>query len=405
MYPTRWRRLPPPPPSQAQRSQHTWTHILSPLTIWICGILRYGYYGDSRILLGPASSRLLKANSVFVKRIHVSNEDSNNQVILHAFKKKPQLSSETNWTTLNFFNIAAYRKKGISLWLNKGSTIHIRWESQTNSSLNQLHGMVIQGENKFERLQPKPTSFPNETNGKEAEYIVEEDDRYHIGVLNLNARNIILTMNVNVSAKVYDTTTAEKMCSSENGSCSLSFPFPNTQYVTLTATNNGPYAEIFFVVRVLAYILLLGFIMIVVYLIMKFLGVYDGSDQNNYVIVDTNRTSNLVATQTETEPLMRVESTRLTYGTNAEDDEDSGASSSSSEELYDEKLCVICYDEQRNSFFVPCGHCATCYDCAQRYTCPRFSYALPTCMIVNEENKLCPICRKLIHKVRRLFHN
>lgn len=110
--------------------------------------------------------------------------------------------------------------------------------------------------------------------------------------------------------------------------------------------------------------------MIVVYLILKFLGVYDGGDRNSRVTVDaTYRTSDVVARQTETEPLMQVETNRWTYGTNAKDDEeeDSGASSSSSKELYDEKLCCICYDEQRSSFFVPCGHCATCYDCAQRY--------------------------------------
>lgn len=119
-----------------------------------------------------------------------------------------------------------------------------------------------------------------------------------------------------------------------------------------------------------------GFLMIVTYLILKFLGVYDGSDHNNHVTVDvTYRTSNVVATQTETEPLIRVETNQVSYGTNAEDDEDdSGASSSCSEELYDEKLCAICYDEQRNSFFVPCGHCATCYDCAQRYLTAECTY-------------------------------
>lgn len=74
--------------------------------------------------------------------------------------------------------------------------------------------------------------------GKEAEYIVEEDDGYHIGVLNMNARNIMLTMNVNVSAKVYDTTKAKKMCSAANGSCRLTFLFPNTYYIILTAPNN-----------------------------------------------------------------------------------------------------------------------------------------------------------------------
>lgn len=83
--------------------------------------------------------------------------------------------------------------------------------------------------------------------------------------------------------------------------------------------------------------------------------------ENNYD--QTNITTREV---TETDPVIPEKSVRFTYGTNNKED-DAVSSSSSSEDLYDAKLCVICYDEQRNCFFVPCGHCATCYDCAQRY--------------------------------------
>lgn len=77
--------------------------------------------------------------------------------------------------------------------------------------------------------------------GKEAKYIVEEDDRYDIGILNMNARNIILTMNVNVSAKVYDTTKAKKMCSiGKNGSCKLGLLFPITYVILTTPKNVSP---------------------------------------------------------------------------------------------------------------------------------------------------------------------
>lgn len=94
-------------------------------------------------------------------------------------------------------------------------------------------------------------------------------------------------------------------------------------------------------------------------MIVKCLGAYDGENQNTDVIGATQEL-------TETEPLTRRQSNPITYGTINFHKEESDASSCSSEELYDEKLCIICYDEQRNCFFVPCGHCATCYDCAQR---------------------------------------
>ncbi|XP_061343285.1 E3 ubiquitin-protein ligase APD2-like isoform X1 [Gastrolobium bilobum] len=399
--PTPYQPLMHPTHSRSQRLQDTLACILAPMTLYICvsASLLYGFYGDTRLVLGPSSSRLMKASSVFVEQVEVTNE-YNNGVLLYAFNKKPELSSQTNWSASKFLVVGAYSRKGISLWLNKGSTIRMRWEAPA-SSINQLEGIVIKGERKFEKLKPKETFFLDavagreSVDGKEAEYIVEEDDGYHIGVLNMNARSIILTMNVNVSAKVYDTTKAKKMCSAANGSCRLSLLFPNTYYVILTAPKIGDddewYVEVSFIARVIAYVAVLGLFMIVIFLILRCLGVRDVDDHNTNV--ETYETSNVVAAQeiTENEAMTHLKPNPMTYGTNENRDEESDVSSSSSDELYDEKLCIICYDEQRNCFFVPCGHCATCYDCAQR--------------IVDGESKVCPVCRRLIHKVRRLFHS
>lgn len=98
--------------------------------------------------------------------------------------------------------------------------------------------------------------------------------------------------------------------------------------------------------------------------------------------LDEERSTGVEGAAAETTRLWSRKTVRFTYGT-CEQDLESGActgtsfssssgsgdssSTSSPEDLYDKKLCVICYDEQRNCFFVPCGHCATCYVCAQRY--------------------------------------
>ncbi|KAL3617352.1 hypothetical protein CASFOL_038765 [Castilleja foliolosa] len=52
------------------------------------------------------------------------------------------------------------------------------------------------------------------------------------------------------------------------------------------------------------------------------------------------------------------------YGTNENGSESD--KSSSSDDWYDGKICVICYDEPRNCFFIPCGHCVACINCAHR---------------------------------------
>ncbi|RYR06181.1 hypothetical protein Ahy_B06g085965 [Arachis hypogaea] len=337
---------------------------------------------------------------------------------------KPELISQTNWTTSRFLVVPRNTRKGFSLWLNKGSRIRMRWEAQA-SSRNQLEGMVIKGERRFEKMVPQQT-FSLDTlairetinedlrfkvygvtmiilqmlTGNEAEYMIEEDDRYQIGVLNMNDKNIVLNLNVNVSAKIYDTTKANNIYSSINGSCTFSLLFPNTYYLILTApknvndydddSNNDEewFVEVSFITRVIAYIAILGLCIIVIFVILRCLGGYDNDNDNSNVTIDTSNNNNNVlvsSSQEITEPMMHHHHDVKPNPKNDEEEESSeDGSSCSSEELYDEKLCVICYDEQRNCFFVPCGHSATCFPCAKR--------------IVDGESKVCPVCRRLIHK-------
>ncbi|KAJ6299523.1 hypothetical protein OIU76_020481 [Salix suchowensis] len=52
------------------------------------------------------------------------------------------------------------------------------------------------------------------------------------------------------------------------------------------------------------------------------------------------------------------------------------------------RLCVICFDALRDCFFLPCGHCAACFTCGTR---------------IAEEVGACPICRRSLKKVRKIF--
>lgn len=341
------------------------------------------------MVLGPGSSRLMKASSVFVEHVEVRDDDKKG-VLLYGFSEKPELSFETNWSVSDYMIVASYRRRGFSLWLNKGSKFRMKWETQT-STLNQLQLVLIKGERKYETLLPTVTTSPNAFSlssplkGKEAEYTIEEDDKYYLGLVNTNPRSIIMKITLNVTSKLHDLSKARNMCSTIKGSCRLMLLFPKTHYVVVTTPHNGDlggwYIELSFVARVITYIAILGFIIVIIFLVLKYLGACDS--ESNIVETAARQVS-------ETEPILPQKSVPYTYGTNeGEEDEEDGSSSSSSEDLYDAKLCVICYDEQRNCFFVPCGHCATCYDCAQR--------------IMEGESKMCPICRRLIHKVRRLF--
>jgi len=52
------------------------------------------------------------------------------------------------------------------------------------------------------------------------------------------------------------------------------------------------------------------------------------------------------------------------------------------------RLCAICFDAPRDCFFLPCGHCVACFACGTR---------------VAELAGTCPICRRNMKKVRRIF--
>lgn len=75
--------------------------------------LRYGYYGNHHLVLGPNSSRLMKASSVFVEQIQVRG-DANKGLLLYGFLEKPELSLETNWTTSNYLFVEAYGRQVIT---------------------------------------------------------------------------------------------------------------------------------------------------------------------------------------------------------------------------------------------------------------------------------------------------
>ncbi|XP_027074126.2 uncharacterized protein [Coffea arabica] len=141
-----------------------------------------------------------------------------------------------------------------------------------------------------------------------------------------------------------------------------------------------------FASRIVIYVAILALLMMIVALIIKLLGHCDGDASSSSSSIHRQATAARAATETNT--LLAKEVVPFTYGTCEEDLESAKCSSSPSDDLYDGKICVICYDERRNCFFIPCGHCATCSICARRIT--------------EGETKTCPVCRRYIHKVRKL---
>ncbi|KAK8704446.1 hypothetical protein V6N13_048068 [Hibiscus sabdariffa] len=312
-------------------------------------VLRFGCYGDRHMVLGPSSSVLLKANPVFVQHVEVRDEDGEGALV-YGFSEKPELNKEVKWSSSSYLTVGSYSWKGYTLWLNKGSKICMRWATQT-TALNDIQIVLVKGERRQDILLPTVT-FPfislflnEQVIGKQAEYTIDEDDKYYVGVVNSSPKSIMMTYNLSVTSMVYDVLKAKNMCSTLNGSCRIDLQSPNTHYVVVSTADDseidGVYVELSFVARFVPYIVILGFPIIVVLLVLKWLAA---------CVSEAN-----VWTE---KPIP------LIYKMTAEEDHETG----SSEGLYDSKVCIICYEEERSGFFVPCGHCATCHACAQRYT-------------------------------------
>ncbi|KAK8572472.1 hypothetical protein V6N12_028525 [Hibiscus sabdariffa] len=357
-------------------------------------IFRFACYEDRHMELGPSSSVLMKASPVFVQQVEVRDENGEGALV-YGFSEKPKPNKEVNWSSSSYLTVGSYSWKGYTLWLNKGSKICMRWATQT-TALSNIEIVLVKGkhlhlsfcpfsfddtvytntkhqhiydwnlQNKSMFLQEKvdktkcwpAVTFPfialflnEQVIGKQAEYTIDEDDKYYVGVINSSPKTIMTTFNLSVKSMVYDVSKAKNMCSTLNGSYQLNLQFPNMHYVVVSTADNvrsqpfgdidGQYVELSFVARVVSYNSILGFPVIIILLVLKSLAVCDSEET--------------VWTDKRPVPLTH----RMTA---VEDDDETGPS----EGLYDAKVCIICYDDQRSCFFIPCGHCATCYACAQR---------------------------------------
>ncbi|CAL8164767.1 unnamed protein product [Prunus armeniaca] len=189
------------------------------------------------------------------------------------------------------------------------------------------------------------------------------------------------------------------MCSIIDGLKHRKLQSINSQSYNLTSTTyDDDQVEwcitLTFLARLIAYVGILTLLVIVAYMILKYINEYDGEEGGIEDIRESTETSTLQPGKTMpvtygTCDECDIESGNCSNSSSSSSNSSNGPITSSSEDLYDGKICVICYTEQRDCFLVPCGHCATCYVCAQR--------------IFYGESKICPICRRSIRKVRKLF--
>ncbi|KAK3019003.1 hypothetical protein RJ639_003611 [Escallonia herrerae] len=406
----------------------TWSCIIVVLTFWffVSMTLILGVYGSVSLRLGPNTSLLIESNPLLVDYLKVQQVDDNmDGPTLYGFYEVPPLEVVTTWSETLIYSLQGDSDKATELlfsltlqdwifYLNHGSKIDISY-SVNSSSSSSLILVIAQGNEGLAQWLDDP-SYPNTTlswNLIRGNGLIQQDistsSSYYIAVGNLNLETVEVQLNLTIRALQYNTTAAYFNCNLARGQCTLKSIFPNGNAAVL-ATPTPKQASSFslkflprgtsgdewsvkvsYGPRWITYLVGIGGMTLLMLLAFHFL--------NNFRCTRDDRLGAQFGEMGSARiPLLSQKDDDLlswgsSYDSVSQDDEESedGFIAGSLDGEYNNntrRLCAICFDAPRDCFFLPCGHCVACYACGTR---------------IAEAAGTCPICRRNMKKVRRIF--
>ncbi|KAM7272070.1 hypothetical protein ACFE04_031284 [Oxalis oulophora] len=386
-----------------------WSCIIVVFTFWlfVSMTLILGVYGAVSLQLGPHSSVLIEVNPIFVETVKVEQlNDMKPRPTLYGFYKTPPLNDVAHSSEFHNVSVNSDSHEEWMHYFNQGSQINISYSVKSPGSSILL--VIAEGNEGLTQWLENPT-YPNITlswnfvqgSGK-VQQTIYQSSSYYIAVGNLNLEPVEVELNIEMMATVYNTTEAYNRCNFANGVCRLTVLFPEGNSIVLTTpgigegtTGDGWYVKVTYGPRWLTYIVGIGTLTAVMLVAFNFLNKLQCSRE-----IDIG-TSNGV-TGTERAPLLSNKDDDLSswgssYDSLSNEDEDleeylvaegKGIKDGEKNSNNTRRLCAICFDAPRECFFLPCGHCVACFACGTRIT---------------EADGICPICRRNIKKVRKIF--
>ncbi|KAK9920421.1 hypothetical protein M0R45_028976 [Rubus argutus] len=385
----------------------TWSCIIVLLTFWffVSMTLILGVYGSSTLELGPNTSMLLQPNPIFVQSIKVEELNiSRPGPVLYGFYNIPSLDTATTWSETHSASVPADSHKEWIYYLNKGSQMSISYSVSSPSTSVFL--IIAQGKEGLAQWLEEPT-YPNTTlswNLIHGSGMIQQDIStsygYYVSVGNLNYEDVEVQLNITVNALLYDTSEAYYKCTFTDVSCSLKILFPKGNVAVLTSPGpeqdiDNQYVKVSYGPRWATYIIGIGTMTVLMLLAFNFLNKFRCNEDGTRVQHEQFRP--------ERAPLLSYKdddqsSWGSSYDSASNDEGDledlvaagslEGKSLRDGESNNTRRLCAICFDAPRDCFFLPCGHCVACFECATR---------------IAEAAATCPICRRNIKKVRKIF--
>ncbi|KAH9736522.1 E3 ubiquitin-protein ligase APD2 [Citrus sinensis] len=392
-------------------SDDTWPFIIVALTFWffVSMTLILGVYGPENLILGPKSSILLQPSPFFVQKVKVQEiYELKPGPKLYGFYNSPPLDTVTTWSEKIIVSVPADSHQEWIIYLNKGSQINISYSVKSPGSSVFL--IIAQGNEGLRQWLFDPT-FPNSTlswNVIQGSGVIHQhiftSSSYYVGLGNLNSEEVEVQLNLRLRAFLYNTSDAYYKCTFADGLCSLTVLFPNGNAIVLTSpkteqdtSNDNWQVRVSYEPRWLSYVVgICGMTMIMLAafnFLNKFLCEREGGIGFQHGDVESARApllshkdddlsswgSSYDSISTDEGNLEEFLTASSLEGKSLRDGEDSNNT---------RRLCAICFDAPRDCFFLPCGHCVACFKCGTR---------------IAEVAGTCPVCRRKMKKVRKIF--
>ncbi|KAG7574052.1 Zinc finger RING-type [Arabidopsis suecica] len=370
------------------------------LLVWFFAsfILIENLYGPKSVWLGPNSSILVEPSSIFVKSIKVKVLDySKPGLQLYGFYRTPALDCFVNWSESRVLPVSNDSYKGWPYYLNRGTLLNITYTVNPQGSAVQL--VVDEGH------QGSPQSVLNDPAYRDTawswnliqgsgmiELEIRKSSSYYLAVANLKRKDVEVELNIDVKAVLYDTKQSFYNCNFSNGECTFNvMPLVgNSVVVTSPAASQGVsiedewYIRFSYQPREIAYVIGTGVVICFMLVAIQFcnrLQCYGGEGLTEN---DSARTRLL---ENKDDDGSSMGSCNDSFANDDADLEEfmgnDGEASNRSR-----RLCAICFDTPRDCFFLPCGHSVSCYECGTT---------------MQEADGSCPICRRKMKKVKRIY--
>lgn len=387
-----------------------WSGVVAALIFYVfaSATLIFGVYAPQDMRLGSYSSILINPNHLFVQSIKVEGLEPDKDLMLYGFHKNPPLDAVIKWTDSHKVTFPASTHKEWIFYLNEGSRINISYSVNSPRS-SSLVLVIVEGNEGLDEWLDSP-SYPNTAlswniiygNGS-FQYEMQKSSSYYIAVGNLNYEVVEVELKIGIKGLLYNTTEAYHRCNIVEGLCKVNLFFLSDNAALLTSPgqilgldNDDWSVKIVYGPRWSVYLFGIGVVTLIVLLINHILNIFRSTQDNGIgpsglggsertpllIQKDENPSSQGSSFASDSEDEANLENVQAGDTENGKPVRDDEYNSNI------RRLCAICFDDPRDCFFIPCGHCVACFGCATR-------------IVASSGN--CPICRRHTKKVRKIY--